>query len=410
MNLYQKILYGTVVFSGLTDLLRKISLGGITPLGLFTILIAFVSCILPFTRKNLPSIAWRALYLVLFIVCSLMNVVWFVQSTNLPIILTIQNLSVYMAFVGLLILSIQETNRYFESPDYITNALTISIKLSVVIYGVSILIGGPGTDVLMAARGFGLFGMMGVAWLLAGWRYGVPGAKNWTIITLIVVSLSNSRTALVIALLLFPLSQISLKDIRSWFRIALIIILTVIVSYLAFTYVEPIRARFTDVGDNATVGGVQINTSGRGEAWPVAYESAWESPWFGKGPGSVSVLLVKSVGHAFLHPHNDYLRIFHDFGLIGLTLWLLGYIGLIIKTWQYWHWADENDRDNAHIHLAAFLGLIAAALGMITDNVIVYIFLMGPLGILVGASIGNGNRRKRIIRTAHKLALLSDKF
>ncbi len=246
-----------------------------------------------------------------------------------------------------------------------------------------------------------------MAWYLAAWRYRLPGGLFWASFTIIAIALSYSRTALLIGLILFPLSQISLKDLKGWGRMGLTIALIAIVSYLAFTYVEPIRSRFTAVGDNATVGGVQINTSGRNAAWPVAYASAMESPWIGKGPGSVGLVLAKLVGPAFNHPHNDYLRIFHDYGLIGLTFWLLGYCQLIIKTWQNWQWADQHDTANAHVHLAAFLALVAVSLAMISDNVVVYIFSMAPLGILAGASLGSASRRQKVIKSADKLALVS---
>jgi O-antigen ligase len=259
----------------------------------------------------------------------------------------------------------------------------------------------------MGARSFALFAIIGVAWYLAAWRYRQAGSIWWAGFTIVTIALSFSRTALVIAIVLFPLSQISLTSFKGFMRMTLTILLIVTVSFLAFTFVEPIRTRFTAVGDNATVGGVKINTSGRSAAWPVAYASAMESPWIGKGPGSVGMILAKRVGPAFAHPHNDYLRILHDFGFIGLTFWLLGYWQLIIKTWQNWQWADKNDQENAYIHLAAFLSLVAVALAMISDNVVVYIFAMAPLGILVGASLGITSRRKKIIKYSPQLALRS---
>jgi O-antigen ligase len=43
------------------------------------------------------------------------------------------------------------------------------------------------------------------------------------------------------------------------------------------------------------------------------------------------------------------------------------------------------------------LGLVGAAQGMLTDNIVVYIFAMAPLGILVGASIGVGSMRRNYL-------------
>ncbi|AFY53080.1 lipid A core-O-antigen ligase-like enyme [Rivularia sp. PCC 7116] len=410
MNVYQKVLYATLIISGLTNAVRMISLGPITALGALSIISGIGSWVLVFTRSHISKATYIATSLVLFVVYSLFNFLWYSLTSKLPISDAVQNLSLYLAFVGILVLSAIETNRSFDPPDFISNALSLAGKLSVLVYGFSILIGGFGTGIIMGARPFALFAMIAAAWFLAGWRYGLLGSRWWTIFTIVVMALSFSRTALVVTLILFPLSQISFNSIKGWLKMGFTIFLMVTVSFLAFTYVEPIRSRFTDVGDNATVGGVQINTSGRATAWPIAYASAWESPWIGHGPGSVVVVLVQNVGRAFSHPHNDYLRIFHDYGLIGLTLWLLGYIGLLVKTWQNWQWSDQNDRANARISLAAFLTLVAVAIAMISDNIIVYLFAMNPLGILVGASLGSTSRRKKVIKTARKLELLSDEF
>ena len=42
----------------------------------------------------------------------------------------------------------------------------------------------------------------------------------------------------------------------------------------------------------------------------------------------------------------------------------------------------------AQLHLAAFLCLLSVAISMVTDNPLVYTFVMNPLAIVVGASLG----------------------
>ncbi|KYC41556.1 lipid A core--O-antigen ligase [Scytonema hofmannii PCC 7110] len=406
MNLYKTLLSLTLILSGLTDLTRKFSFGPISSQGVLTILLAGASWFLVLSRSRMPKAVLSTSCLVLFILSNLIIWFWFSSKSSLPIVNAIQNQAVFLAFVGFTILSITQSYRTFDPPEYISHTFTRAAQISVGLYGLSIVLGGPGTSSIMGARSFALFAIIGLAWFLAWWRYRLPGGFLWSISTTIAIAFSFSRTAAIICLILFPLSQISLTTIKGWVRLIATICLIITVSYLAFTFVEPIRARFTDVGDNATVGGVKINTAGRGAAWPIAYESALQSPWIGKGPGSVTIAL-KAAGPAFDHPHNDYLRIFHDYGLIGTLLWFLGYFGLMAKTWQNWQWADRNDRTVAHIHLAAFLALVAVALGMLSDNVVVYIFSMNPLGILVGASIGNGSRRRKEINSDRDWSLVS---
>ena len=406
MNLFNFLLGATLFISALTDVLRRINFGSITSLGLITVCLAFGTWLLVFARPTLPKAVLTLSSLVLFSIVTLYS--WILHYSKLNPIAVIQNLSLYFIFVGFLLLSTKQSNLGFKLPDYISNTLPKATKLSVIFYGLTLFLGGPGTNIIMGARPFALFATIAVAWYLAAWRYRIPQGFKWSIITTVVVAFSFSRTALLTMLILFPLSQISLTSIKGWLRMGLTIFMILTISFLAFTYVEPIRSRFSEVGDNATVGGVQVNTSGRNTAWPVAYASALESPWIGKGPGSVGIILQKRVGPSFGHPHNDYLRIFHDYGLTGLILWIFGYLVLLRRTWKHWQWADRNDRANAHVHLAAFLALVAVAIAMISDNVIVYMFVMAPLGILVGASLGSGSRRKKVIKSHRRSGIASN--
>jgi O-antigen ligase len=204
---------------------------------------------------------------------------------------------------------------------------------------------------------------------------------------LATIVLSLSRSSIVTALLLLPLSRMrSRPRIADWVRMILVIGLAAGLFYGAFTYIAPLRERFTE-GDVQTVGGaVSINVTGRDTMWSVTWHSYLESPWIGKGAGSSAKELFESAGLS--HPHNDYLRILHDYGLVGLLLWALGFTILVRRTWRAWRYADVSGSQVAHVHLTALLSLVVVGIDMITANPIVYIFIMGPLGVLVGSSLG----------------------
>ena len=44
-------------------------------------------------------------------------------------------------------------------------------------------------------------------------------------------------------------------------------------------------------------------------------------------------------------------------------------------------------------HVAAVLGLFSVIASMFTDNSIAYVFVMAPLGVMVGASLGLARRQ-----------------
>ncbi|NJK53405.1 MAG: O-antigen ligase family protein [Leptolyngbyaceae cyanobacterium SU_3_3] len=153
---------------------------------------------------------------------------------------------------------------------------------------------------------------------------------------------------------------------------------------------------------------MRVNTSGRETIWEAVQSSIDDSPLIGKGPGSVAVPVNAVNKTANGHPHNDYLRLMHDYGYIGLGLWLCGYGSLLVATLRNWLWADRNDRSTAHIHLAALLALVGVALAMLTDNLVIYIFAMAPLGVLVGASIGAGSLRRKMLAKQRQEAYFQD--
>ena len=155
----------------------------------------------------------------------------------------------------------------------------------------------------------------------------------------------------------------------------------ILLSWLIDNY-QPLRDRFFATGDGSLViGGLSFNSSGRNQIWSTVLTSAMESPTFGKGAGSATELVTSVYGIAIAHPHNDYLRLLHDYGFAGLLMFCLGYFYLMVRTFK------RALRSSEPIHWSAVLGLAAVAVAAITDNVIIYPYAMIPLGVVVGASM-----------------------
>ena len=63
-------------------------------------------------------------------------------------------------------------------------------------------------------------------------------------------------------------------------------------------------------------------TAGRSLAWPLIIEKIRERPWEGYGRQAmlrtgVATYLYETLGEIFPHPHNAYLEIVFDNGIIG---------------------------------------------------------------------------------------------
>lgn len=132
------------------------------------------------------------------------------------------------------------------------------------------------------------------------------------------------------------------------------------------------------VGDDSILAG--IGTTNRAAAWAFILENLPDGTnWWGQGAGHSSYLADELLG--IHHPHNEYLRIFFDFGWVGLGLFLGGSLALFIALVRNWA-SSKSD-----LALAAVLVVPAVALLAVTDNPIVFVYVMVPVAIMVAAGL-----------------------
>jgi O-antigen ligase len=391
-----KLLVGSVmVLSGLVDLPRNLNVGSFSALGFITVAFMMLAATMWLSSGLIaPRVGMIALFFILFLTWGALSFVWIQPTTP-----GIQNLLVVAAF-ALLIIAVSD--RAYFAPDlpwYAGRALSMSTAVAACFYAVSLLLDGPGAGSILSSRAFSLFAMSGLAWSLAAWRY---RSRRWfwaaaAITTLIVMSLS--RLSIVTALLMFPLAWFSPRSARGWVRTAVAVCFVGGLFYLAATRFDPLRERFLEPGPSRPIhiASFEVTGTGRASFWPTTWRSFLESPWIGKGAGSSGELISRRF-EGNDHPHNDYLRILHDYGAVGLLLWLLGFLTLAGRIWAAWARSDRGGELEAQVHLAAFLSLIGLALGMIANNPFVYVFVLCPVGVIAGASLGRiaGLREPRV--------------
>ncbi|RQM34970.1 O-antigen ligase family protein [Rhodococcus ruber] len=197
---------------------------------------------------------------------------------------------------------------------------------------------------------------------------------------ILACALTLSRTAILVAAVLIPASIIFSARRAVAIRVVAVTVPTAYVTWKLFTTWAPLRDRFLE-GDNAyQVGSMHLNTSGRSVLWELTINSWQSAPFFGHGPGSAASLISGRFGN-ISHPHNEYLRLLHDFGVVGAALFTAGLIALI------WETGRRARRLPHPIHKAAALSLIAVAAVSITDNVLVYPFVMLPVAVMTGLSM-----------------------
>jgi O-antigen ligase len=123
-----------------------------------------------------------------------------------------------------------------------------------------------------------------------------------------------------------------------------------------------------------------INTSGRAEIWYLTAMHAAEKPIWGHGTGAAEVFVTEKIP-ILDHPHNDYLRVYHDFGILGLGLFVAAWWGRVRKHFKLWRALDGNPQ-LARPQMAAALAALSIVLAFTTDNPLLYVFVQIPIFLL----------------------------
>lgn len=122
-----------------------------------------------------------------------------------------------------------------------------------------------------------------------------------------------------------------------------------------------------------------LNTSGRIDVWTALIGEITTSTWLiGNGAGFSRDFVAELADWA--QPHNEYLRLFLDFGLLGLLLWLIPLLGFVVLSFAKWRTAPT-----AAWSLLAATGCLAGL--SLTDLTMVSVGFMLPFALLAGALI-----------------------
>jgi O-antigen ligase len=296
----------------------------------------------------------------------------------------IQNLLVLSIPALMIALLCSESREANIPPDLLQKAWVVASFSSIGFYllhdytVLMSLVGEP------AARSFALFAVFCVAWHASSWRYGSRTSLVVCLIVVLGIGASLSRTALIVAILLIALSRFDPTKARGWLSLTAWIVVGSAGVYWATTSIAPLRERFLEGDTSLQVGGLKINAMGRTWMWERTLDSYRQAPWIGQGSGSAQELM-RSLSSNISHPHNDYLRILHDFGNVGLGLWAVGMACLLGHSVR--SWLTTANAQDAMVHLAGTLSIVGLCISMLTDNPIVYVYCMVPLGLTVGTSI-----------------------
>lgn len=290
----------------------------------------------------------------------------------------VQNLACYFLFLSSALIVSHRVKE--QGADRFIKFVVVVGWLRAGLYAVDLARFGFEAHGVYAARAFGIQAVVIMAAVIPFGRY-VPGARLLPYVLAVETALSGSRTAMAVAGVL--LAMIPMCCARRVRRVRAVVRLAAVGTggYLAVTCIPVLHDRFFG-GDVVMFQGAEVNSSGRDLLWSVVSDHARTRPWTGFGAGSAT-RIVREVVVTSGEPHNDYLRLWHDFGYIGLGLWITGYVALMVGCG--WRIRRSSGRESA-LHYGALFALLGVGIIMITDNVVIYYYAVLPLGVLVGLS------------------------
>jgi O-antigen ligase len=198
------------------------------------------------------------------------------------------------------------------------------------------------------------------------------------------IALSESRTATAIAAVLLVVVAVRGRSgARAVVSVLGRIAVVVLIGLWAIESIPSLHDRVFGNSQTQLLGGVELNTSGRNVIWSgIVADADSHNVWVGQGAGSATDYVRNVEGITGGEPHDDYLRIWHDFGYVGLLMWSVALLTLLRAMWI------RGKRTGNPMCFAGMLSLISILGLMLTSNVIVYFFAMLPLGAIIGFALG----------------------
>jgi O-antigen ligase len=150
---------------------------------------------------------------------------------------------------------------------------------------------------------------------------------------------------------------------------------------LAYLLIEPLNYRVNDLVANRSDSSIQWRIN----LWSDAKEYVKSQPLLGYGAGVASNLILDKRGEQFgsSDPHNDYLKIAIENGLIGLLVYFSLIIGLFIKLTKKYFLTDQTQLKTL---ILSAIGLSIAFYAMsAADNILRNTALMWSFWALIGA-------------------------
>ncbi len=195
----------------------------------------------------------------------------------------------------------------------------------------------------------------------------------WSVVALIPI-VAVTRMGMLASAISLPFTFAPLKPAR---RMVFILVIASLGAMIFTTERVQKKMFYNGTGrlEDVRFDNPEFATSGRAVFWDLMWKSIWQKPFLGHGANSSEKMLGSFI-KGLTHPHNDWLRLIHDYGFLGAGVYALTLLAqtadLLRRGWRM--------RGPATIvcHASASLFLVYA-LFMLSDNIILYAAFFGHL-------------------------------
>lgn len=177
------------------------------------------------------------------------------------------------------------------------------------------------------------------------------------------------------------LAILTLAPLAPWRRL-LIVAAALVIGFVVFNM--PLVQRKMFWSGRGSIGDVvwentDLRKHNRDRMWRRLWSGVEEQPWLGHG-GNADATDLLNAGFPTHLPHNDWVRILFNYGIVGCAL----YVGaILLQILHGWRWAALS-RPHTQVFLYAGLSaFVPYAVVMFCDNILVYASFYGNLHFLL---------------------------
>ena len=207
----------------------------------------------------------------------------------------------------------------------------------------------------------------------------IDAKVNWLLCLFSFLLVLASGTRIVMLALVVSLSTLLFFGNFRYRWIVIVIALPTVVYLL----IDAIFSRLSPLGAFSNI--YDFNFNGRLLLWEILMRNV-DDEIVGQGPGSSISLLERAAVGTGVQPHNDFLRIFHDLGYLGLGIFSIVLINIYGRTIKLINTSPSSDRSEAA--KLVFSLVVMFTILMATDNPYIYNFLFLPVLLLYYSLLG----------------------